>query len=313
MSVAKQSEIMQATSDKPFDLSASEAYEHWKNDKLVNYPSDVEQIIVRLEDPYELKASEKAEIARLCSLCNVAIYQIADTSQNDKSLVHELGKQFGLRHLDSNLRADEDSVTSLQVRDQTGNQYIPYTNKPLSWHTDGYYNEMDQQIRAIIMHCVNPASEGGENGLLDHEMLYIRLRDENPAWIEALMHPAAMTIPPNIEQGEEIRGAQAGPVFSVDESSGSLHMRYSARKRNIEWRDDPVTLEAATRITELLEDESMVFRHQLQAGQGVICNNILHNRTVFSEMAGQKRLMYRARYYDRIANTGLDTNSGNTE
>lgn len=163
------------------------------------------------------------------------------------------------------------------------------------------------------MHCVSPAAEGGLNGLIDHEMLYIRLRDENPAWIEALMHPQAMTIPPNIEDGEEIRGAQAGPVFSVDTASGSLHMRYSARKRNIEWRDDALTLEAAAKITELLEDKSLLFHHQLQAGQGVICNNVLHNRTAFNETAEQKRLMYRARYYDRIANTGLHAHRGMME
>ena len=307
MSAVKQSKIRQANTGKPFDLSDSGAYESWKQAKLANYPTDVEQIIVNLEDPTALQTYEKAEITRLCALCNVVIYQIGDISQTDKSLVHDLGLQLGLKHLDSNLRADEDSITSLQVREQSGNQYIPYTNKPLSWHTDGYYNALDQQIRAIIMHCVSPADEGGDNGLLDHEMMYIRLRDENPAWIEALMHPAAMTIPPNIEQGQEIRGVQAGPVFSVDELTGSLHMRYSARKRNIEWRDDAATLEAAARITELLEDESMVLHHQLQAGQGVICNNILHNRTAFEDFANQQRLMYRARYYDRVENTGIES------
>lgn len=305
MSAVKQSEIMRANVGKPFDLSDSGAYESWKQAKLVNYPTDVEQIMVSLVDPYVLQASEKVEISRLCTQCNVVIYQIGDISQSDKSLVHDLGQQLGLAHLDNNLRADEDSVTSLQVREQSGNQYIPYTNKPLSWHTDGYYNPLDQQIRGIIMHCVRPAAEGGENSLMDHEMLYLRLRDENPVWVKALMHPAAMTIPPNLENGKQIRGAQSGPVFSVDEASGRLHMRYSARKKNIEWRDDRLTLEAAAKITELLDDESIVFRHQLQAGQGVICNNILHNRTAFEDSAEQQRLMYRARYYDRIENTSL--------
>lgn len=305
MRAIKQSEIMRANVGKPFDLSDSGAYESWKQAKLANYPTDVEQIMVSLVDPYALQASEKAEVSRLCSQCNVVIYQIGDISQSDKSLVHDLGQQLGLAHLDNNLRADENSITSLQVREQSGNQYIPYTNKPLSWHTDGYYNPLDQQIRGIIMHCVRPAVAGGDNSLMDHEMLYLRLRDENPAWIKALMHPAAMTIPPNLENGKEIRGAQSGPVFSVDEASGRLHMRYSARKKNIEWRDDRLTLEAAAKITELLDDESIVFHHQLQAGQGVICNNILHNRTAFENSAEQQRLMYRARYYDRIENTGI--------
>ncbi len=305
MCAVKQSEIMWTNAGKPFDLSDSGAYESWKQAKLVNYPTDVEQIMVSLVDPHALQASEKTEISQLCAQCNVVIYQIGDISQLDKSLVHDLGQQLGLAHLDDNLRADEDSVTSLQVREQSGNQYIPYTNKPLSWHTDGYYNPLDRQIRGIIMHCVRPAAEGGENSLMDHEILYLRLRDENPAWIKALMHPAAMTIPPNLENGKEIRGAQSGPVFSVDEASGRLHMRYSARKKNIEWRDDRLTLEAAAKITELLDDESIVFHHQLQAGQGVICNNILHNRTAFEDSAEQQRLMYRARYTDRIENTGI--------
>ena len=52
-----------------------------------------------------------------------------------------LGQQFGLERLDGNLRADEDSITSLRVKpEMQENHYIPYTNRPLNWHTDGYYN-----------------------------------------------------------------------------------------------------------------------------------------------------------------------------
>ena len=55
-----------------------------------------------------------------------------------------------MEKLDANLRSDEDSISSLEVREQNGNQYIPYTNKALSWHTDGYYNPLDKQIFGII-------------------------------------------------------------------------------------------------------------------------------------------------------------------
>ena len=211
-----------------------------------------------------------------------------------------MGQQLGLLSLDGNLRSDEDNISSLQVRSQQGNQYIPYTNKPLSWHTDGCYNTLDRQIRTIIMHCVSPAAEGGVNSLLDHEMLYIYLRDENPSWIKALMHPQAMTIPANIEEGKEIRGASTGPVFSVDKTTGSLHMRYSARQRNIQWRDDDLTRQAVEKINLLLADESITLKYRLNAGEGIICNNVLHNRTGFVDNDKQQRLMYRARYYDRI-------------
>ena len=213
---------------------------------------------------------------------------------------------MGLAHLDGNLRADEDDITSLQVTEQAGNQYIPYTNRPLSWHTDGYYNLPQHQVRAFILHCVQPAADGGENSLIDHELLYIRLRDENPVLVATLMHPQAMTIPPNVEEGLEIRGACTGPVFSVDTGTGSLHMRYSARKHNIEWRDDELTRQAATLITELLDNGDLAYTYRLAAGEGVICNNVLHRRNGFSDSDEQARLMYRARYYDRIANTGLN-------
>jgi hypothetical protein len=120
------------------------------------------------------------------------------------------------------------------------------------------------------------------------------------------MHPEAMTIPPNVDAGTEIRGACAGPVFSIDALTGSLHMRYSARKRNIEWRDDELTREAADLITEILDNDDIAYTYRLKAGEGVICNNVLHRRSGFNDSPDEKRLMYRARYYDRVAGTGLN-------
>jgi alpha-ketoglutarate-dependent taurine dioxygenase len=176
----------------------------------------------------------------------------------------------------------------------------------LSWHTDGYYNAPEQQVRAFILHCAQAAAEGGENSLIDHELVYLRIRDENPALIKALMHPEAMVIPPNVEQGSEIRRACAGPVFSVDQLTGSLHMRYTARKRNIQWRDDALTREAAQLITQILDIDEIAYTYRLSAGEGVISNNVLHRRSGFVDDENAKRLMYRARYYDRVADTGLN-------
>ena len=78
-------------------------------------------------------------------------------------------------------------------------------------------------------------------------------------------------------------------------------MRYSARKRNIRWRDDDVTRAARDFLSELLNaEDGPVFRYRLQPGEGLISNNVLHNRTAFSDGAGQQRLLYRARFIDRI-------------
>jgi len=285
--------------DSPFYLSNDTAYFSWREEKLRYRKSVLNDLLVQIKDPHQLSDGEKVGVVERCKNFNMAIYQLSNTDNQDKSLVHALGSQLLMKDLDANLRSDEDSVSSLEVRVQEGNQYIPYTNKALSWHTDGYYNALDKQIFGIIMHCVRPAAEGGVNSLLNPENVYIALRDESPAYIEALTHPEAMTIPDNVEAGKVIREAQTGAVFLV-KPDGRLHMRFSARKRNIVWRDTKDTQKAVEMINALMADEKNVFRIALKSGQGIICNNVLHNRSGFTDTEEQKRLMYRARYFEAV-------------
>jgi hypothetical protein len=135
--------------------------------------------------------------------------------------------------------------------------------------------------------------------LLDHEIAYMHLRDSNPDYVQALMHPQAMTIPPNIVNGNEIRPERSGPVFTCNDR-GQLHMRYTARARNVIWRDDELTRSATACLTEFLASDSpYIMQATLQPGLGLICNNILHNRSGFEEDETHKRMIYRLRYYDR--------------
>jgi alpha-ketoglutarate-dependent taurine dioxygenase len=299
-----------AIKHSPFSLhpEAEDIYQQWRKWKLSNYPTQASELLVPINNPFNLSDNEKSQITQCFIRANMSIYTInIETDFTDKNIVQILGKDFGLVHLDNNLGADSDSITSLKVIEGGRKQgYIPYSNLKLSWHTDGYYNLPEQQIRGVILHCVNPAAEGGENALLDHEIMYIHLRDRDPAYISALMKPNVLTIPSNIENGIEIRGAQTGPVFSVCESTGALHMRYSARKRNIIWTDDEITSRAVNEIDDFLASDSpWILRHRLEPGQGLICNNVLHNRTAFQddEDNGKQRLIYRGRYYDRLKNT----------
>ncbi|MDH5600362.1 MAG: TauD/TfdA family dioxygenase [Gammaproteobacteria bacterium] len=294
----------------PFSLlpEAETAYQNWRSWKLSVYPKQASEILVAINDPFSLSSEERDLINQCFLRANMAVYTINNVSDfANKKIVQTLGKEFGLLRLDNNLGADDDSITSLQVIAGGQKQgYIPYSDKKLSWHTDGYYNHAQEQIRGIILHCVNPAAEGGENALLDHEMMYIHLRDLDPAYISALMKPEVLTIPANVENGTEIRGAQTGPVFSIDTETGALHMRYSARKRNIIWTDDAVTTAAVSAIDDFLASDSpWILRHRLEPGQGLVCNNVLHNRTSFKNGAGSEhqRLIYRGRYYDRLAGT----------
>jgi len=292
-------------SANPFALDDDRAYQQWRSIKLSAYPYVLNELFCDIAAAH-LSDAEKNCLQAVIGRYNFAVYRLKKSQVADKAFVQKLGSLVGLTHLDGNLCSDEDNITSLQVMDMgRANTYIPYTDKPLSWHTDGYYNPPEKQVKAISMHCVRPAQEGGVNLLMDHEMAYIQLRDENPGFIKALMHPQAMTIPPNVENGAEVRAAQTGPVFSVLNGSNALHMRYSARGRNIEWRDDAVTQEAVGFLKGLLnENNPYVIAYRLQAGEGIICNNILHNRSRFTDGDDQPgRLLYRARYYDRVENS----------
>jgi len=294
----------------PFSLDNENGYLQWREKKLASAAESADELLVELENPAVLTPAEKSELQQRLLVNNMAVYQCANPDSVVKESIRALGRQFGLQRLDPNMLADDDGITSLQTEARKSDRgYIPYSDKRLLWHTDGYYNPPARTIRAMILYCVRNALKGGENELLDHELVYLLMRDESPDLVAALMHPQAMTIPANTEasadEGGEVRPAQAGPVFSIDPVSGDLHMRYTARTRSIEWRDHAPTRTAVARLEQILAGNDHVIRHRMQPGQGLICNNVLHNRTAFENdtKAGKSRLVYRARYYDRIQGT----------
>jgi len=227
----------------------------------------------------------------------MAVYASACGDDPDKEIPRALGLQFGLRRLDPNWLADDDGISSIAVREGSPKgEFIPYTARGIRWHTDGYYNPPERRIRAFVLHCVRGAAEGGETTLLDHALAYQALQAANPAWAGALERPHALTIP--ARDGE--REAQSGPVFSFCED-GALHMRYTARTVSVHWAEDDDTAGAVRFLADWLsEDPPFAFRLKLEPGMGVICNNVLHARSAFRDDPANPRLLYRARYYDRI-------------
>ena len=221
-----------------------------------------------------------------------------------KDVARNVGRQFGLLNLDANWLADEDGVTQITVNSEGTRQgFIPYTNRPIKWHTDGYYNPLERQIHAMVLHCAQSAAEGGESRLMDHEMAYLLLRDADLELVRALFAPDAMTIPERMDEDGVARPAQTGPVFSVDKN-GALHMRYTARTRSIEWKRDGVTPKAAAMLEKLLDSASpYIYRARLEPGMGLLCNNVLHDRAGFRDDPERPRLLQRARFYDCISGT----------
>ncbi|MCB2100440.1 MAG: TauD/TfdA family dioxygenase [Rhodobacterales bacterium] len=292
----------------PFDLADDDAYRRWRDHKLAGYPADVGDLVVEVADLAALTPAEHGALLARLRKTNMAVYAARRGGGEDKAVHRGVAARFGLARLDNNLCADDDGITPLRViQDGRRVRYIPYTDRPIKWHTDGYYNTPDMWIRAMVLHCVRPAAEGGVNALLDHELAYIALRDRDPALVAALMHPMAMTIPPNDEGDNRIRGARTNPVFAVDAATGALLMNFSERKRNLVWRDDADTARAVAALADILHgDTPGIFRHRLAAGQGLVCNNVLHDRSGFADSDdGPGRLLFRGRYADRVAGTAL--------
>ncbi|HQR19782.1 MAG TPA: TauD/TfdA family dioxygenase [Burkholderiaceae bacterium] len=283
----------------PFDLADDASYREWRARKLATAPASSDELVVEVTDPLRLTAAERSAIVERCARANMAVYATAPRADHGSDVPRSIGTQLGLRTLDVNYLADDDGITPLAANASgPRSSYIPYTNRAIRWHTDGYYNPPERRIRAMILHCVERAETGGENRVFDHELAYIALRDSDPALVVALMQDDAMTIPARSEEGDVARGDQSGPVFSVVD--GHLHMRYTARTRSIAWKDDAVVHAATAHLLQLLDHDPRVLRLRLAPGMGIVCNNVLHDRAAFTDSDAHRRLVLRARYYERV-------------
>jgi alpha-ketoglutarate-dependent taurine dioxygenase len=301
-----------ARGPSPFELDDDSVYRRWRDWKLEQRARRAADLVVEVRDPRALSEAERAALLERIARTNMALYR-SPVVDEDPRIPRALGAQLGLVRLDANWLADEDGISRIAVTAHTGAggpgggraDFIPYTDHAIRWHTDGYYHPEARRIHGMILHCVRPAARGGENGLLDHELAYIALRDESPGAIRALMAANAMTIPERSDAAGVARAAQSGPVFSLA-PDGGLHMRYTARTKSISWKDDAATQDAVARLAALLAGAlPWVLRLTLEPGMGIVGHNVLHERTAFADDPAAPRLMYRARFLDRVAGMGL--------
>jgi len=296
-----------------FSLDDDRAYRRWRDAKLARYPRSADQLRVEVSTLAAPSVAETQAVLGTCRRANMCLYrsrQHPGDPQETRRALAAFARHFGLIHFEAHRSAEGDGIVALETVAEGGRLgYIPYTNRPIGWHTDGYYNYEGpaRMVRAMLLHSVRCASHGGENGLLDHEVAYIRLRDENPDFVAAFMHPEAMTIPANEEANGKLRAENTGPVFALDPDTGGLTMRYTARKRNIRWREGAATQAAVCALERLLSEEPLIMRVKLDPGDGVICNNVLHDRIGFETEPDSEpgRLLYRIRSYDRVRDPEL--------
>ena len=278
-------------------------YIGWRKRKLDGYLFSANDCMVEISDPHQLSQGERVKIADIVNRNNFFFYHYHDNKQNHDGY-QSICKQLGLTDKIGNPGANADQVTVVSQisQDAVHRKYIPYSDKPLRWHTDGYYNDVSDMVRGFILHCDQRAQTGGDNAFLDPEVLYIQLKDKDPDWITALEQPTCFTIPENKEGSVEIRPAFTGPVFHHDMYSHSLYTRYTERRRHISWCEDENTKSALQFIRESLASENpWATTVTLQPGQGVICNNVLHCRNAFTDDQAKPRKLNRIRFNNRIS------------
>lgn len=281
---------------KRFDLDTDSDYKKWRKEKLAAYPKDISELVVELNDMTEISDSEKGKILETIELANMCIYTSGSAPLSMDSLL-ALGKQLGVTHTDSSTRhSKSDELTDSGI---LGNA-VPFTTRQCRWHTDATYYGSDKTIQALFLLCKQPAIEGGFNKVLDHEILYILLRDKDPQALRVLMNKDCFKYK-NPKTGEISEGL-GGKVFWAN-PEGHLCHRFSFRKMDMSWSEEKDVVAAKDSLESLiLEESKYVIEGRLESGMGLISNNVLHTREKLldSDDPSKKRMLFRTRFYDRV-------------
>ena len=292
----------------------SAAYEQWRSSRLKRLELVLESTASRKTIPWlvpdETARNSQAK-KRLCETVakdGYALYQWYGEADKEQAVLALMHQDLGLEHTDTGVLTNAGGFSVLE--DMAGSpraRFVPYSNKQMNWHTDGYYNDINSQVRCFTLHCSAPAAVGGSLSLLDTELLLLALYDDDPRLVTVLSHPQAMTLPANKDSEGHNRPDRAVPVL-FQQTDGSLGTRFTTRIKNIRWRCNE-TQAAAERAAELIETHQHWHTQiRLSHGQGIITRNILHRREAFEDAPGQqKRRMLRGRYLSvpRVQHPGL--------
>ena len=263
----------------------------WAEEKEKNIPQNTDGIIVNIHDINNVKISEIAKIKETINKYNSCIYSSKVALKTNTNLL-KFVESVGMRTYDCN-NIESNEISTITPLQNNKINYIPYTDKSLNWHTDGYYDK--KSIFSWLLHCVNPATQGGENYFLDHELAlreYILRNDD----VNNLMAEDALTIP---ESKDTSRSEISTYVFSFKNQYKKLHMRFSMRKDNI--GTSPKANSAMTKLREIIENDCAKYSltYKLQKNEGIITNNILHGREAFKDDKVKRKLL-RIRSYERL-------------
>ena len=263
----------------------------WAEEKEKNIPQNTDGILVNIHDINNVKISEVSKIKEIINKYNCCIYSSKTALKSNTNLL-KFVELVGMKTYDCN-NIESNEISTITPLQNNKVNYIPYTDKSLNWHTDGYYDR--KSIFSWLLHCVNPAAQGGENYLLDHELAlreYVLKNDD----INNLMAEDAITIP---ESKDTLRSEISTYIFSLKNQYKKLHMRFSMRKDNI--GTSPKASSAVIKLREIIENDCAKYSltYKLQKNEGIITNNILHGRKAFKDAKVNRKLL-RIRSYERL-------------
>ena len=272
----------------------TDEYKRWADQKLESFTNNLDDLSVEIRNPLSITKSEKNEIRQKLTIHNLVFFSIP-VDNDDKLAIKSFASQIGLGKYEYDSNSDADGLTEIRVSETGHNKidYIPYTNKTLKWHTDGYYNDSKNSIESWMLYCNSPGAQGGTNKYFDHEIAYI-LFNQKFNNIEDLMLDNTYTIPKNELTG---RKQICNPVFRYENSY--LYMKFTMREKNILWNEK--SLSASKNLKDIIEKtEKYHVCNKFTERQGVITNNVVHMRTSFTNSENNTRLLYRLRSKKRV-------------
>ena len=189
--------------------SKSNEFKQWALEKEDNIPLNIDDLIVKIHDINHATLAEISNIKDIIKRFNYCIYQ-SKVGLNAQADLMNFAQSIGMETYDTNNIHNSPISLIMSLETKNALNYIPYTNKKLNWHTDGYYDE--KPIFSWLLHCEEPAYYGGENYLLDHELAireYIIKYDN----LDSLSSLDAFTIPGNTHAN---RGETKGYICDND-------------------------------------------------------------------------------------------------
>ena len=272
--------------------SKSSEFKQWALEKEDNIPLNIDDLIVKIHDIILATLAEISNIIDKINRFNCCIYQ-SKAGLNTQADLINFAQSIGMETYDTNNIHNSPISLIMSLETKNALNYIPYTNKKLNWHTDGYYDE--KPIFSWLLHCEEPAYSGGENYLLDHELAireYIIKYDN----LESLSSLDAFTIPGNTRAN---RGETKGYICDNDNEYKKFHMKFSMREKNMKLNEQSKT--AIMRMKKIIKEDCKKYclTYKLSKNEGIVSNNILHGRNSFEDGKAMRKL-YRIRSYERI-------------